>query len=197
MVQLWKIPVPSKIKVFLWRLAQCSLPTADVVKHRNMRSSPCCAICGVTDSWFYSLINCTMARCVWALNEPELVEHLLATAEPDVKAWIFSIISSVSHAEVIRIVITLWAIWSAQRKLIREGEHQSPLSTHMFINRYISDLQVAMPTHAISNTCPPQARAKAWNPTPSGCTKVNVDGAVCGNPPIGAISAVCRDEHGA
>lgn len=33
--------------------------------------------------------------------------------------------------------------------------------------------------------------------TPPGYTKINVDGAICKNPQIGAISAVCRDDTGA
>jgi hypothetical protein len=33
---LWKTSVPSKIEVFLWRLAKESIPTADVLSHRNM-----------------------------------------------------------------------------------------------------------------------------------------------------------------
>lgn len=103
-------------------------------------------MCGDEDSWAHSLIRCTMARCVWALCDPELVEHLIFMAEPDAKAWIFSI------------TVTLWAIWSARRKLIHEDEHQSPLATHLFIDRYLSDLQFAMPTHAISNT----HMASAW-----------------------------------
>lgn len=33
---LWSMQVLSKIKVFLWRLAQHSLPTSDLLNHRNM-----------------------------------------------------------------------------------------------------------------------------------------------------------------
>jgi hypothetical protein len=33
---IWKIKVPSKIRVFLWRLAKQSIPTGDVRHHRNM-----------------------------------------------------------------------------------------------------------------------------------------------------------------
>lgn len=124
--RLWQTNVPSKIKVFLWRMAQSSLPSADVLNHRHMATSSSCAICGDADSWMHSLITCTMARCVWALCDPELVEHLLATAEPNAKAWIFSIIESVSQEEFIKIAVTLWAIWSSRKKLIHEGEHQRP-----------------------------------------------------------------------
>jgi hypothetical protein len=33
---LWKVKVPSKIKIFLWRLAKQSLSSADLLHHRNM-----------------------------------------------------------------------------------------------------------------------------------------------------------------
>lgn len=160
--KLWKVKVPSKIKVLLWRLVHCSLPIADVLNHHNMATSSCCVVCGDADSWRHSLIRCTMALCVWALSEPELVEHMLTTAEPNAKAWILSMMELVSHAEFTKITVTLWAIWSTRRKPIDEGEHQSPLSTHMFISRYISDLQLVMSEHAISRTTP--TRPRAWIP---------------------------------
>jgi hypothetical protein len=47
---LWKVPAPSKIWVFLWILAKQSLPTADVLHHRNMAPQRCCLICGQDDS---------------------------------------------------------------------------------------------------------------------------------------------------
>jgi hypothetical protein len=33
---IWKLKIPSKIKVFLWRLARASIPSADVLHHYNM-----------------------------------------------------------------------------------------------------------------------------------------------------------------
>jgi hypothetical protein len=37
-------------------------------------------------------------------------------------------------------VVTLWAIWHARRKALHEGLFQSPLSTHSFIEKFISEL---------------------------------------------------------
>ena len=34
--ELWSTKVPSKVRVFLWRLARHSIPTGDVRHHRNM-----------------------------------------------------------------------------------------------------------------------------------------------------------------
>jgi hypothetical protein len=42
--RLWKVDVPSKVRIFLWRLAKHSLPTSDVRHRRNMVASPACSI---------------------------------------------------------------------------------------------------------------------------------------------------------
>ncbi|KAI5020283.1 hypothetical protein ZWY2020_045171 [Hordeum vulgare] len=163
-----------------------------------MAASPCCAICGAEDSWRHSLLNCTMARCVWALAEPQLLEHMLATAEPDAKSWMFTMFSSVSEKELLRMTVTLWAIWAARRRLIHEGEHQSPLSTHLFVNRYIDEIEAIdrLNIKTVRQQPTTQGPPRRWNPPPSGCVKINVDGATCRMPPIGAVSAVCRDGQG-
>ena len=62
---LWSIKVPSKIRVFLWRLAKHSISTADVRHRRHMAQTSACSICGGQDSWKHSLLECNMARCVW------------------------------------------------------------------------------------------------------------------------------------
>jgi hypothetical protein len=40
---LWKTELPSKVRVFLWRLAKQSIPTADVLAHHNMATSSGCS----------------------------------------------------------------------------------------------------------------------------------------------------------
>ena len=69
--QLWNVRVPSKIKIFVWRLAHTSISTGHVRHERNMADSPACSICGADeDTWRHSLLSCCMVRCVWALGEP-------------------------------------------------------------------------------------------------------------------------------
>jgi hypothetical protein len=194
--KLWKTGVPSKVRVFLWRLAHCSLPTADVRHHRSMAISSTCALCGADDSCMHSLLICSMARCVWALSEPELVEHMLATAEPNPNNWIFTMLESVWRAEFTKVVVTLWAIWSARQKLIHEGEHQSPMSTHMFINRYLDDLQLAITKHRTRAPTQVTAATRSWVLPPAGFHKLNVDAAVDKNGHKGSISVVCCNEEG-
>ena len=72
----------------------------------------------------------------------ELVEHMCANRDHDAKNWIFSVIESLSHEELILLVVTIWAIWSAMRKAIHDDIFQSPLSSHCFISSYLIKLQI-------------------------------------------------------
>ena len=46
------------------------------------------------------------------------------------------------HDELTRLTVTLLAVRTTRRKLIHEGIHQSPLRTHLFITRFIAELDL-------------------------------------------------------
>jgi ribonuclease HI len=191
---LWKMKVPSKLTVFLWRLARQSLPTADVLQHRNMAPQSACVVCGETDSWRHSLIECHHARSVWGLAPVEISDYVQQLYEPHARGWLQAMMKDLSHEESTRVVITLWALWHARRKIIHEGQFQSPFSTHCFIERFKAELQIAEP---VPRSLPAGSiSGPKWLPPPPGHVKVNVDAAVSKNFPAAAISAVARDEGG-
>ncbi|KAK1648736.1 hypothetical protein QYE76_066541 [Lolium multiflorum] len=103
-------------------------------------------------------------------------------------------IKSLSQTEVTQVVVTMWALWHAKRKIIHEGLFQSPLSTHCFIQRFIADLEVLAP--APSSTSERGPVAPRWIPPPSGVAKVNVDAVVSKNSSIAVIVAVAWSTAG-
>jgi hypothetical protein len=92
--KLWHTQVPSKVKIFLWRLAKQSLPTNDVRHHRRMADSDQCRLCGAADSWRHALLDCTMARCVWALVDEEITEHMCRSEEGNARQWLANLIET-------------------------------------------------------------------------------------------------------
>jgi hypothetical protein len=42
--------------------------------------------------------------------------------------------------DIVRVAITLWAIWYAWWKAIHENVYQSPLSTHNLVDKLVSKL---------------------------------------------------------
>ena len=166
---MWKIPVPSKIQIFLWILAKHSLPTEDVRHHRNMAPTAACAICGHEDSWRHSLIECNLARCVWALTKEDITEHISLSAEQTPRQWLFSMIETMEKDDLIQMLVTLWAIWHAKRKAVHEEIFQSPMATKGFVDRFLDDL-AATPAQVQEQRSrrPAAARRVAWIPSPPG-----------------------------
>lgn len=175
---LWRLEVLSKLKVFTWRLAHHSLPTGDVLQHRNMATTDVCGICGAQDSWRHSLLDCAMSRSIWALSNEELVQHMSMNRDGNAKSWLFSMTESIPQDELEVMIVTLWAIWSARRKVIHEGIFQTPYITHCFISSYLSDLQhMKKPVTGVSATTTP--RPAHWIPPPDQHMKVNVGCSGC------------------
>ena len=113
---LWQVQVPSKIKMFLWRLARQSIPFGDVLHHRKMAASSSCAIGGMEDSWRHSLLECNLAKCVWALEKEDITEFIGCLQEQDARAWLAQTFSSLPQEDLVCVTINMWTIWYARRK---------------------------------------------------------------------------------
>ena len=195
---LWKTSVPAKVRMFLWRLSKHSLPTNDVRMHHHMTDTASCGLCGTPDSWRHSLMDCAASRCSWALNDSEVLQRMTEVSEPSAKQWLFTLMESMSQKEFTLLAVTLWAIWSARQKAIHEGIFHSPHSTHAFITRFISDLEIVGDSKLhtvqgpISHVAPRPGRPKA---PPMGYAKIHVDAGVRFERGGSAV-AICRDEQG-
>ena len=85
-----------------------------------MATSGACKLCGVADSWRHALLNCSMARSVWALAEEDMVEKMIQCDSDNAKDWFFKMIDTLSYEQLIQMAITLWAVWGARRKAVYE-----------------------------------------------------------------------------
>lgn len=149
-------------------------------------------MCGMHDSWRHSLIECTMASCVWALVDPPLLERLIATTKPLARNWLFAMMEVLSHDELTRLTVTLWAIWTSRRKLIHEGIHQSPLSTHLFIIGFITELDQVNTPPLSHVAAAPMESSRRRRPPPVGHVKFTVDAGVSLDHNTGAVAAYAK-----
>jgi hypothetical protein len=56
----------------------------------------------------------------------------------------------------------LWALWHARLKIIHEGLLQSPLSTHHFIEQFLADLEMLVPTSINVSSKQVSDHASGW-----------------------------------
>ena len=66
------------------------------------------------------LIECPVVKCVWALLDEELVEHMVAITTDNARLWLLELQDSVSVEQFIMAIAALWSIWWAGRKVIHE-----------------------------------------------------------------------------
>lgn len=59
-----------------------------------------------------------MAKCVWALVDDELIDHMIACTHENARLWLVEMQESMSSQEFVKLLVTLWSIWWARRKLI-------------------------------------------------------------------------------
>ena len=70
------------------------IPTGDVRHHRNMAPDASCALCGAADSLRHVLLECNLAKCVWALENENIIEFLGQLHCSDAHAWSAEVMSS-------------------------------------------------------------------------------------------------------
>ena len=62
----------------------------------------------------------------------DVVEYVQASTSTNAKQWLFALMEELPHTTMIKLVVTLCAIWAARRKAIHDGILQSPHATHYF-----------------------------------------------------------------
>jgi hypothetical protein len=102
---------------------------------------------------------------------------------------------SLDHNKFIKMLVTLWAIWTARRKAVHEGLFQSPISTFDFVKRFLDDLG-EVHTEVQKRQAPVLAQRTRWSPPSPGVIKCNVDAAVSRLKDHGTVGVVCRDDTG-
>lgn len=66
---IWKIKMPNKIKIFLWRVLKSSLPTLDALNRRGLNTNDMCPVCKQhSESILHFLRDCSFARLYWAVS---------------------------------------------------------------------------------------------------------------------------------
>jgi hypothetical protein len=91
---IWRANVPSKVKVFAWKVVRNGLPTRLNKKHWHLEQESSCLLCGhPEEDCFHAVITCPHAR---ALRE-ELRKHLPLPGELHLRnvgpEWLLAILS--------------------------------------------------------------------------------------------------------
>ena len=168
---IWRLKVPNKVKVYLWRACSRALSMKVNLQKRRVVDNSTCDQCGcMTEDEFHALWDCEMVREAWAPAFGEVRRKGLSLK-------VMSDLVSVTKAEGLSLelfAMTAWLIWMRRNKLRANDNPQSCSRVAYSALALLDEFQQGKQSMARGNRTSPVV----WQPL-SGCSvKVNFDGAV-------------------
>lgn len=122
--QVWKLNIPSKVKVFFWQLCNGYLSTVNKFRHRRIDCQAECKICAESPETIFHVI----AGCV---NEKECWRQFPGLPNPDnyndYPEWINVVFKSLKGDNLSFFVMICWNLWLARNGKIWRN-HNIPAS---------------------------------------------------------------------
>lgn len=109
--RIWKIQIPQKIKIFLWRVCRNNVHVRSLIKEKGVNIATLCPFCDLKEENLRHLcLECNYAKGCW--NELGLEFHVSQTHS--VSAWLLQVLANESFDKLAQIATVLWGIWSAR-----------------------------------------------------------------------------------
>uniref|UniRef100_A0A803PJK4 Reverse transcriptase domain-containing protein n=1 Tax=Cannabis sativa TaxID=3483 RepID=A0A803PJK4_CANSA len=196
----WKLNIPSKVRIFLWKAVQECLPVAAILQKCHIAGSDICSLCrGNNESIVHALFLCKRAKKVWRGSSFSIdrIIHESSTF----KDLFFKASETWPQQELEQFACILWSIWTERNKEYH-GTKPKPhemllVSALSYLGEYQTSRQ-ATPTHLrneVHRNNEPTVAPKWLNP-PSGRLKLNTDAAVDNVNRISGFGAILRDSDG-
>ena len=187
--RVWKLQIPNKIKVFLWRVCSNALPTLENLKRRKiMEDAKCKACLAAEEDALHAIWGCEKLRHIWfpcfswvQTEHPQIL---------DVQELISLVGQRIDKLELFAVVA--WFIWNHRNKLLVNEKGLASDRILQAAMAYLSEFQVKFPKAAPK---PPKGHVH-WCPPMGERFKTNYDGAVFSESGEAGIGVVVRNAKG-
>lgn len=120
--KLWKLNIPPKAKVFLWRAVRDIIPHNANLHKKRVLDSPKCPRCGVLESSIHVFRDCSWARKLWSLAPIAIYKQEAL----DIRTWFTEILDNSPPYDSDLFATLLWQIWYSRNELCFEKIYSSP-----------------------------------------------------------------------
>ncbi|KAA3464007.1 reverse transcriptase [Gossypium australe] len=128
--KLWRIDLPIKIKIFIWKSSWNYLATKVNMLIRRLATSSLCPHCGVAEETMNHLFRvCPVSEEVWR-NLLDL--DLSIFTQEEFGDWLTMVLLSLSPEQCRTFCVTLWAIWGDRNSRIHDKTRRSGQETAHF-----------------------------------------------------------------
>ncbi|XP_023913698.1 uncharacterized protein LOC112025278 [Quercus suber] len=125
-VRVWKLHIPTKIKVFVWRACHNILPTFEKLRQRLIIEDDLCPICKrVPETILHALWKCAAAQDVWASCSHRMLQKGL-TVQVSVIRLIEDLLHKLTLDMFESFLVLCWLLWHRRNRVVHGGILQEP-----------------------------------------------------------------------
>ena len=194
---LWKLDVLPKIISFLWLCVHGSIPVKSVLAARGINCGKTCPLCNRHEETIVHLLrDCEVAHDLWCrLGVP--ASHINSFNENFENRLKINCLSTVRHNTSIPwsslFLFAVWCLWKNRNKVVFENTIPNPRLDKDCIGQAREYFLCVSNSRQVSSKIAIPVR---WTKPLDGWHKLNMDGALCGNPGKAVGGGVIKDCHG-
>uniref|UniRef100_A0A803QJN9 Reverse transcriptase domain-containing protein n=1 Tax=Cannabis sativa TaxID=3483 RepID=A0A803QJN9_CANSA len=207
--KFWKLKLPSKIRIFVWKVFHNALPVASELHRKHIAETPFCPLCKVhKETLNHALFFCTRAKDVW--RQSLLVFNFKMAASTTSADFLLYVSANTSSTEFEKFLVICWSIWFERNAEYHNKPSKKAAAVLDFATNYLLKYQNAQASSShnagsatstasrasVTQETPLPSPTALWTAPPLGKLKLNSD-AAC-NKALGkiGIGAVVRDSFG-
>lgn len=93
-----------------------------------------------TATWRRQHHAVSMERGIWAMADEELTKHMCYSATLDANVWLTKLQETLKRYDFVKVLVILWVIWTARRKVIHGAIFQSLGTLMGFVESLLQEL---------------------------------------------------------
>lgn len=193
--KLWKLEVPHKIRVFLWKICRNNIPVRYIMRRKGVQTSIICPMClNDVEHLLHIFLDCSFAKECWqALNLN--FDTLTVESAPD---WLLQRLAEDDKERMVQVATILWSIWTTRNMKVWENKVIPPDLIIENSAHQIHQWREMQPRKVVNSSINQQRQSDGdhWVAPEVGKVKINVDASVVLGSGTYSAGVVLRDHHG-
>lgn len=187
--KLWKLNIPLKAKIFLWRAVWNIIPHNENLKKKRILDTSDCSRCGDHESSLHAFRDCSWARSLWKLAPASLRKQEALS----IRDWISDVILYASSSEADFFATLLWQMWYSRNEYCFEHIQTSPEACFQRSKETLHDYHR---WNGFSHQDKSHREVSKWCKPRRGDIKINFDAALNCSQKCTGLGVVARDGEG-
>jgi ribonuclease HI len=195
--KLWKLQVPNKVKIFLWRVLRGCLPVRSRLVDKGVRCDNKCPQCAsYAENEWHCFFGCTAAQEVW--RETIMWQQIDAATMNAIGLvpMLFKMLEELNSDDLSHIVMILWTLWWRRNQKCWQEKFPSVYEVIRRASDTLNDWAKAQQQRKTSSSSNTVMSTYTWLKPPAGALKCNIDTACYKDQNIYCVAACIRDAQG-